>query len=96
LKYLNGESILPEELLVRIQQYIQGELVYVPVKKDKRLSWGQKNGTREMIESRNKEIYALYKKGVGIDRLMAIYHLSAESIRKIIYKKRVCDRDSLC
>ncbi|MFR2839710.1 MAG: hypothetical protein ACLTBU_11525 [Zhenhengia sp.] len=32
MKYRKAESVLPQELLKQIQQYIQGEYVYIPNK----------------------------------------------------------------
>ena len=32
MKYKNANSILPEELIENIQQYVQGEYIYIPIK----------------------------------------------------------------
>ena len=34
MKYTNAKSILPEELLTLIQDYIDGEYLYIPRKRD--------------------------------------------------------------
>jgi Mor family transcriptional regulator len=86
LSYKNGKELLPERLLKEIQEYIQGELIYIPREENIRKAWGAGTGTREYINTRNKEIYTKYKNGAGIDYLMETYHLSEDSIRKIIKK----------
>ena len=52
LNYKNGKEILPEELLRQVQQYIQGDLIYIPIGEAKRKAWGETNGTREEIKNR--------------------------------------------
>ena len=45
------------------------------------------NGTRGLLDGRNREIYKLYKSGTGISELGEMYSLSEDSIRKIIVKQ---------
>ncbi|MDD4835386.1 MAG: CD3324 family protein [Lutispora sp.] len=85
MAYKNGKNILPIELLEELQQYIQGEIIYIPKKKNERARWGEVNGTRELMKDRNSEIYNLYKKGFKIEDLIKLYHLSEDSIRRIVY-----------
>ncbi|MFL0245449.1 CD3324 family protein [Candidatus Clostridium stratigraminis] len=84
MQYKNGKEILPSELLRELQKYIQGEFIYIPTLEAKRKGWGENNGTREIINKRNLEIYKLYKNGYTIDLLMVTFNLSEDSIRKII------------
>lgn len=84
--YKNGKDVLPLELLQELQKYIQGELVYIPKEDNIRAGWGENNGTRLEIRMRNQEIYRLYNKGARIRELVDRYHLSEDSIRKIIVK----------
>lgn len=86
MSYKNGKDILPPELLIELQKYIQGELIYIPKEGKDRIGWGQSNGTRKIINERNAMIYNLYKSGSSIDKLMEIFNLSEDSIRKIILK----------
>ncbi len=88
MSYKNGKDILPPSLLKELQKYIQGELVYIPKNVPKRAGWGEINGTKVVIQSRNYEIYGLYKNGISIMELIQRYHLSEDSIRKIIVKTR--------
>lgn len=84
--YKNGKDILPAELLVELQKYIQGELIYIPKEGNKRKAWGESNGTRASLQKRNYEIYKLYKSGVKVQQLVETYNLSEDSIRKILLK----------
>lgn len=88
MSYKNGRDVLPPSLLKQLQDYIQGEIIYIPKKEQKRAGWGENNGTRIIIEKRNREIYGLYKSGSTIIELIQMYHLSEDSIRKIIVKTR--------
>ncbi len=92
MSYKNGKDILPPNLLKQLQNYIQGEIIYVPKKEQKRAGWGENNGTRVLIERRNKEIYRLYSNGASVRELMQHFHLSEDSIRKIIVKTRTSEK----
>ncbi|PWW33727.1 MULTISPECIES: CD3324 family protein [Paenibacillus] len=85
MKYVKGDVIFPEYLLKEIQEYIQGEFVYIPQKDGLRKQWGEKSGQREQLARRNKEIREKFKFGVSIDRLTQSYHLSHDTIKKIVY-----------
>ncbi|WIV17251.1 CD3324 family protein [Paenibacillus polygoni] len=87
MKYSKAESVFPEELLRIIQQYIQGELVYIPKPKEAHLKWGEKTQSKSKVSARNAEIKSLFHNGVSIDELAERYFLSCESIKKIVYKK---------
>ncbi|NLC44451.1 MAG: hypothetical protein GX783_09245 [Clostridiales bacterium] len=84
--YKNGKDVLPCELLQELQKYIQGELIYIPKEDNTRAKWGENNGTRQLIKKRNQEIHRLYRKGLQVQDLVTRYHLSEDSIRKIISK----------
>lgn len=89
MSYKNGRDILPPSLLKQLQDYIQGEIIYIPKKEQKRAGWGENNGTRIIIERRNSEIFRMYQSGTPIVELVKSFHLSEDSIRKIITKKRL-------
>ncbi|MBP1962459.1 MULTISPECIES: CD3324 family protein [Paenibacillus] len=88
MSYKNGKDVLPPNLLKQLQEYIQGEIVYIPKKEQKRAGWGENNGTRIIIERRNQEIFRLYQTGSTVMELIKTFHLSEDSIRKIIVKTR--------
>lgn len=88
MSYTNAEEILPPELIREIQKFIQGSQIYIPRNEEKRLGWGMKNGTREMLEQRNRQIKSRKADGWSLDQLADQYHLSLDTIRKILYTKR--------
>ncbi|CAI6085621.1 hypothetical protein PAECIP112173_04702 [Paenibacillus sp. JJ-100] len=87
MKYSKAETIFPEELLRIIQEYVQGELVYIPKPKEAHLKWGEKTHSKSKVSARNAEIKSLFRNGVSLDELAERYFLSCESIKKIVYKK---------
>jgi Mor family transcriptional regulator len=86
--YVKAEDVLPETLLEAIQEYVQGVELYIPKRPEERLGWGEVNGTRNQIHERNREIVRKAVKGESIHSLMEHYHLSYDSIRKIISASR--------
>lgn len=84
MKYMNGKDILPQSLLEQLQNYVQGELLYIPRQENSRAGWGAINGTRLMIRTRNAEICRMYEEGSTVQELMTQYHLSEDSIRKVL------------
>ena len=52
LKYKNAKDVLPKHLLLEIQKYIDGDLVYIPKVKE-RAEWGSQTGLRDEINNRN-------------------------------------------
>lgn len=87
MSYKNGKDIFPPELLREIQNYVQGERVYIPQLENTRTSWGKKSGSRQEITFRNNEILKKYKDGLTMDELAELFCLSTESIRKIVYRE---------
>ena len=92
MAYTNAEDILPLELLCEIQKYVQGAQIYIPQMKNTKLGWGMKNGTREMLENRNRQIRSRKKQGWSIEDLADFYHLSSDTIRKILYARSYQNR----
>ncbi|MFC6331868.1 CD3324 family protein [Paenibacillus septentrionalis] len=88
MKYVKGNRIFPDKLLREIQTYIQGEYVYIPQIEGARKKWGVKSGQRERLARRNAEIRARFKNGVAIEQLTMTYHLSHETIKKIVYSNK--------
>jgi len=85
LRYVNAREVLPPSLLQEIQQYLRGELLYIPRDDAKKAAWGEKSGTRSVLKLRNRNIIEEYKNGSTVYELMDTYCLSEASIRKIIY-----------
>lgn len=96
MKYENGKDIFPEKLLKQIQKYAAGKLVYIPAGDAKR-SWGETSGYKRFLAERNRDMKAKFKSGADIEQLAMEYHLSVESIKKIVYsKKEECIMDYKC
>ncbi|MDA3811077.1 MAG: CD3324 family protein [Spirochaetaceae bacterium] len=87
MSYIKAEEHLPHELIKEIQKYIQGAQIYIPGIAEQRLHWGEKNGTREKLETRNDSIRRMKYSGWKIDDLADRFNLSTDSIRKILYKR---------
>ena len=85
MKYKNASDVLPEELLKEVQKYAAGETLHFP-KDTERGKWGHKTGARAYFEARNAEIRRKYLSKMSIEHLAEEYCLSAETIRKIIFK----------
>lgn len=88
MQYKNAKEVLPPSLLKEMQKYIQGDLIYIPKAKKERAAWGEVSGSRELIAKRNEEIFQLYNEGKSFEELEQKFHLSFDTIRKIIYKMR--------
>jgi len=87
MAYLKADQLLPPELLLEIQKYVQGSLVYIPRPRKRRLGWGLKNGTRDSLDRRNAAIRNARLNGLCIDDIADQFCLSPDSVRKIIYRK---------
>lgn len=86
--YKNGRDVLPLSLLEELQKYIAGELIYIPKPTRQKAGWGEVSGARKQLADRNREICGFYVNGWSVADLEQKYHLSGESIRKIIVKTR--------
>lgn len=86
MKYTNAAQRLPRELIEQIQEYVQGEYLYIPVK-DKNTSISSTEYKVE-LEKRDAHIYTKHLEGVSNRRIAQIYNLSESSIRRIILKQR--------
>lgn len=88
MKYLNGKDIFPSELLELIQNYTQGNYVYIPKREENKYQWGTQTSYRKELEKRNSHIYTKYLTGFSIRQLAEGYHLSEKTMKRIISEKR--------
>lgn len=88
MSYINAETVLPEDIIKLVQQYVDGEYLYIPRKTQNQKQWGEKSGTKVLLKARNEEIFKLYALGATIAELEKLYYLSDKSIRRIIYKEK--------
>lgn len=83
MSYKKAIHILPEELLELIQEYVDGECIYIPRKSNNKKEWGSNTPTREELSIRNMQIYEDYQVGYDLQYLklnlyetsLFIYHL---------------------
>lgn len=88
MKYKKAKDILPEHLIEIIQEYINGEYLYIPIKNDTKKSWGEQSGLRKELSERNNDILNKYKQGMTIKELINEYYLAESSIRRIIREQK--------
>ena len=63
--YRKADAILPPEVVALIQQYVDGEYIYIPRREGKRRSWGETTGCRRETRERNRLIYLEHCSGAG-------------------------------
>ena len=88
MRYKNAKDILPKDILALIQQYTDGEYIYIPRKAENRKCWGQNTNSKTETQARNEKIYAGFKSGRTIDELSREHFLSEKSIQRIITQGR--------
>lgn len=84
MSYIKAEDILPEEVIELIQQYVDGESIYIPRKAGNRLSWGCRTDYKTELRKRNACIRREHAHGAGVRLLAQRYHLTEKSIRRIL------------
>jgi len=89
--YVKAKNILPDEVIKIIQEYVDGEYLYIPRKNGNEKSWGEKNGTRHSLKDRNSEIFNKYNSGCTVGELAEQFFLSEKSISRIIREvRKIC------
>lgn len=88
MSYRRAEEILPLEMIKMIQEYVEGESIYIPRKTGQRAPWGSNSHIRQEINSRNCCIYDDYMAGLSVSELAVKYFLSEKSIQRIIRQRR--------
>lgn len=91
MSYIKADEVLPQNIIEIIQQYIDGENIYIPKKGNKRTGWGEKSGINEELKNRNSLIYNDYLCGEKISVLADRYYLSDKSIQRIIRKMKLSE-----
>lgn len=86
MSYRKAEEVLPREVLASVQQYIDGQMLYIPRKTQEKRSWGSATGTKRKLELRNESIYAKYQEGISVKELSDEYFLTEKSVQRIIRK----------
>ena len=87
MSYINAAQLLPKELLLQIQEYTEGSIIYIPNKPGLRRCWGQTTDTKALVDKRNCEIRQAYVSGDSVKKLSSKFYLSESTIRKIVYNR---------
>lgn len=95
MRYVKAKKVLPKEIIEIIQEYVDGEYIYIPRKSGNEKAWGEKNGTRSSLKQRNSEIYIKYTNNISIKELAGSYFLSEHSIRRIINQEGLLRTSSI-
>lgn len=88
MKYIKADVVFPNDLLKEIQEYVHGELVYIPNPEGVRKKWGDKSGNRKYLNQRNNQIRIQFGEGLTINQLSDKFCLSFDSIKKIVYSNK--------
>lgn len=86
--YIKAEEILPVEIIELIQQYVDGQNIYIPRRSENRLEWGSQTAIKQELAVRNHHIYADWHRGMTVSELTRKYCLSGKSIQRIIRKMK--------
>ena len=88
--YIKAADVLPLEVIEQVQQYISGEILYIPKKENEKCSWGEKTSTKKELAKRNAKIYFEYSSssGISITQLANKYYLVEKSIQRIIRQEK--------
>lgn len=86
--YKKATTVLPQPLLRAVQDYIDGEYLYIPRKQENRKNWGENSQNRQCIAARNREIAARRSAGWSVTELAEAYFLSAKAVYKILSAAR--------
>jgi Mor family transcriptional regulator len=90
MSYSNARDIFPNEVLEIIQNYIDGEYIYIPKKEENKIAWGELTKSKNELLKRNTSIYEDYLKGMSTQFLSEKYYLSPKTIQRIVLEKRKC------
>ncbi len=88
MSYKKASNLLPAELIALIQNYVDGEYIYIPRRQDSKKCWGAGTTTKKELEVRNNNIYQDYLSGTDMETLSATYYLSLKSIQRILLKEK--------
>ena len=87
MSYIRADEILPKELLETIQQYVDGQIIYIP-KKEKQ-EWGSGSSAKEFFRERNERIYKAWQEGINEEELSCRFSLSRKSIQRILRSQKL-------
>ena len=68
MRYKNATQHLPKELLEQVQQYADGEFLYIPRIKGAKKEWGAKTATRRQTTRPSRRTLHVQRPGIRQDR----------------------------
>jgi DNA-binding NarL/FixJ family response regulator len=86
--YINANCVLPDDLIVAIQQHIDGQYLYIPRKTESKKKWGELSNNKRFLNERNTAIIEEYQAGVSAQALASKYYLSPKTVYKIVAVKK--------
>ncbi|MBY0756411.1 hypothetical protein K5V21_13225 [Clostridium sardiniense] len=91
MKYKKAQDILPQDLVIKLQEFIDGSYLYIPKKDSNKKSWGDNTGIKKDLYARNKKMYEDFNNGMTVKELSTKYYLVDNSIRRILreYKNNI-------
>lgn len=84
MSYKKATQVLPQELLEQVQEYVDGEYLYIPRITENKKDWGSGTTTRRELQARNQSIYEAHLRGASVSELAEKYFLSPKSIQRIL------------
>ena len=88
MDYKNATCILPNDLLIALQEYADGEYIYIPRKAENKKRWGERTNSRGLLAKRNREIFTQYQGGTSVETLAEQYYLSSKTVYKILSSEK--------
>lgn len=88
MSYKKALNILLSDLLEQVQEYVDGEFIYIPRKSSNKKRWGARTSTCQELQQRNTQIYKDHLEGCSSQDLSKKYFLSLKSIQRIIRIQR--------
>lgn len=88
MSYAKARDIFPDEVLEIIQNYLEGEYIYIPKKEENKIAWGELTQSKKELLNRNVRIYEDYLTGMSTQSLSEKYYLSLKTIQRIILQKK--------
>lgn len=87
--FIHALAILPEGLIEKIKEYVDGQVIYIPKIKLKRCKRGEKTDTKAYFKERNFEICNSYKNGMTVFELSEKYFLTPKSMQRLIRSTQI-------
>ena len=92
MSYPKIYEVLPKDIILQIQDYIEGEVIYIPKRSENKKSWGDCTDTKEILSLRNKKIYYDYCDGISVQQLAQKYFWLKKAFNELLDMKKIIDK----